>query len=188
MVRKPSKMIQSTGVTKKIVVLFLDFLLFHFWFGFFCWPVWGLGRTAVCSRTACAVYWVPDSPKLQSEAQCQKMVVCLFVRFILFHVSWVFACMYLRAPCICQVLTEVRKQIGPLELKLQMVVNNHMGVGNLTWVFYKEQKDLFLNVNIFIYLFIYLYEYTAAVFRHTPEEGIASYYRRLWATMWWLGI
>jgi hypothetical protein len=30
---------------------------------------------------------------------------------------------------------------------------------------------------LFLDLFIFIYEYTVAVFRHTPEEGIRLHYR-----------
>lgn len=43
-------------------------------------------------------------------------------------------CIYGGVPCACLIPTEARRQLWiPLELELQMVFNNCVGVGNRTW-------------------------------------------------------
>lgn len=60
----------------------------------------------------------------------------LFLKFNLFllYVYWCFACWYVCVPCTCGARGGQKGAWDPMELKLEVGMSHHMGVGNQTWV------------------------------------------------------
>ena len=79
---------------------------------------------------------------------------------------------------VCSVQGDQKSALGPLDLK--MAVSCQVGRENWTQVLCNSHKCSLR----FIYLF---YTSALSLSSDTPEEGIGSQYRWLWATMWLLG-
>jgi hypothetical protein len=89
----------------------------------------------------------------------------------------------------CLSLTVVRVQVYPTNCLKEILKNLCMfKLQRLLWIILKICHSLwFLKIYLFIYLFILcLWAHCSCL--QTPEEGIRSHYRWLWATMWLLGI
>lgn len=66
---------------------------------------------------------------------CFYLLLAILKIYLFLYVYKHLFCLLL---CMCAVSTVVRKKVlGPLELELQVVMNHHMGDGNLTQVCFK---------------------------------------------------
>lgn len=84
------------------------------------------------------------SKEMDSEEHYRTFILlkCIF-RFIncIIYVIKIFACMYVRIPCKCKnTYIGQKRALNPLELKLWVAVNHHMGTGNQACVLSKSNK------------------------------------------------